>query len=140
MSEDFERLGIKIDRIRHFLPAEAFEASKSGAIFVDVRQDYKSDFKAFDVEKIIYVNHTEIEKRYQELPKNEFLIIANSVGLHSKEVVEFLLNKGYTRLANLNGGIYDWERDGLPMAIDVSERLTRSCACMLKPRERKNKE
>lgn len=140
MSKEIEKLGLKIGQIRHFSPAEALEAAKSGAIFVDVRQDYESDFKVFDVEKIIYLDHTEIEKRYQELPKNEFLIIADSVGLHSKEVVEFLLNKGYTRLANLNGGIYDWERDGLPMSIDVSERLTGSCACMLKPRERKNKE
>ncbi len=139
MSQDFEKLGFKVGRIRHFSPAEAFEAAKNGAIFVDVRQDYESDFKAFDVENIIYLDHTEIEKRYQELPQNEFLIIADSVGLHSKEVVEFLLSKAYTRLANLNGGICDWERDKLPMAIDVTERLTGSCACMLKPRE-KNKQ
>ena len=139
MKTDFENTGIKIADIRHFSPTEAHEAAKSGAIFVDVRQDYESDFKTFDIEKIIYLDHTEIEKKYQKLPKNEFLIIADSVGLHSKEVVEFLQRKGYTRLANLNGGIYDWERDGLPMIVDVSERLTGSCACMLKPREKNKK-
>lgn len=139
MKTDFENTGFKIGNIRHFSPAEAYDAAKRGAVTVDVRQDYESDFKAFDVENIIYVDHTEIERRYQELPKDEYLIIADSVGLHSKEVVEFLLSKGYTRLANLNGGIRDWERDGLPMIIDVSERLTGSCACMLKPREKNRK-
>ena len=135
MKTDFEKLGFRIGEIWHFSPREALEAARNGAIFVDVRQKYESGFKAFDVENIIYMDHTEIEKRYQELPGKMFLIIADSVGLHSKEVVSFLQTKGFNQLANLNGGICDWERDGLPMIMDVNQRLSGACACMLKPRE-----
>jgi rhodanese-related sulfurtransferase len=136
MSEDIETLGFKIGQIRHLSPTEAHMAAKLGAIFVDVRLEYEPKFKAFDVEKIIYIPHDKIKTRYHELPQDEYLVIADSVGLHSKEVVEFLLAKEFSMIANLNGGICDWERDGLPMMIDVNERLSGSCACMLKPREK----
>lgn len=133
MIEDFEKLGFKIGRIRHLSPGEAFEAAKRGAIFVDVRQPFETQYKGLGVEKVIYINHEEIEKRYQELPHDKFLVIADSVGLHSKEAIEFLHGKGFTMLANLNGGIFDWERDGLPLTVNKKEKLTGSCACMLKP-------
>ena len=34
------------------------------------------------------------------------------------------------------GGIIDWEKDDLPMKINTKERLSGSCMCQLKPREK----
>ena len=133
MSADLEDLGFMIGQIHHLSPKEAYEVAKRGAVFVDVRQTYETHYKGFDVEEVIYIDHEEIKERYTGLPQDKFLVIADSVGLHSKEVLEFLKGKGFTLLANLNGGIFDWERDGLPLKINKKEKLTGSCACMLKP-------
>ena len=47
---------------------------------------------------------------------------------------------GYDNVANMAGGIVDWERDGLPINTDVNYRLSGSCMCQLKAREKsKNK-
>ncbi|MBE0662525.1 MAG: hypothetical protein IH597_08655 [Bacteroidales bacterium] len=133
MLTDLEDSGIKIGKIHHLSPREAFEAAKKGAVFVDVRHAYETCYKGFGVEEVIYIDHEEIKERYTGLPQDKFLVIADSVGLHSKEVIEFLQQVGFTHLANLNGGIFDWERDGLPLKTNKKEKLTGSCACMLKP-------
>jgi 3-mercaptopyruvate sulfurtransferase SseA len=46
---------------------------------------------------------------------------------------------GYKNVANLAGGIVDWEKDGLPVSTDVTARLSGSCMCQLKLREGKRK-
>jgi predicted sulfurtransferase len=65
------------------------------------------------------------------------MIFADTVGLRSKEAVIFLKEKGFKKIANMAGGIVDWERDGLPVKLNINERLTGSCMCQLKPRERR---
>jgi hypothetical protein len=47
-----------------------------------------------------------------------------------------LKEKGFSKIANMAGGIVDWEHDGLPIKTNVEERLSGSCICQLKPRER----
>jgi 3-mercaptopyruvate sulfurtransferase SseA len=42
---------------------------------------------------------------------------------------------GYDNVANMAGGIVDWERDGLPLTTDINNRLSGSCMCQLKARE-----
>jgi hypothetical protein len=49
----------------------------------------------------------------------------------------FLINKGQSNIANLAGGIIEWDRDGLPLVINKREQLSGSCACQLKPANRK---
>lgn len=79
--------------------------------------------------------YTAIIRRYHyfdRLPKNRPIIVADAVGLRSKEVVIFLIDNGFTIIANLVGGITDWEKDGLPMVVDNKQRLTGSCMCQLR--------
>lgn len=129
----FEKSGFRIGEMLHLSPKASFEAVSKGAFVIDVRQDYEVNYKGFDVENLICIHHEEIEDRFTELPAGQFLIIADSVGIHSKEVSGFLITKGFSQLANMAGGIFAWERDGLPMTFNKKEKLTGSCACMLKP-------
>ena len=69
--------------------------------------------------------------------ESQHLIFADSGGLRSKEAVVLLKDKGYKKIANMAGGIVEWERDGLPLKTNVEERLSGSCMCQLKPREGK---
>ena len=71
------------------------------------------------------------------LPVDIQLIIADSVGLRSHEAMEFLLGQGFTNIANLAGGIVEWEHDGLPLKKDITEQLDGSCTCQLRPRHKK---
>ncbi len=73
----------------------------------------------------------------QDLPTDQPLIFADAVGLKSRESVLFMNAHGYENVANMAGGIVDWERDGLPLTTDISNRLSGSCMCQLKARESK---
>jgi len=113
------------------------EATENGAIIVDVREDRLTGYKCFDVPKVIYMPKSRLPEEYTGLPVDVQLIIADSVGLRSHEAMEFLLGKGFTNIANLAGGIVEWEHDGLPLKKDISEQLDGSCTCQLRPRHKK---
>jgi rhodanese-related sulfurtransferase len=98
-----------------------------------------SNFKMFHVEKVCYLPFSELANTFQDLPSDQPLIFADAVGLKSREAVLFMNAHGYENVANMAGGIVDWERDGLPLTTDISNRLSGSCMCQLKAREnRKN--
>lgn len=121
-------------------PGSLLRFVKGGAIIVDVREDYLSAFKMFKVDKVIYIPLSQLEEHFKELPDDKPLIFADSVGLRSHEGVLFMNSHGYDNVANMAGGIVDWERDGLPINTDVNYRLSGSCMCQLKAREKsKNK-
>ena len=133
--------GFSAHGVLNLTPKESFEICKEeGAIIVDVRESYMNNFKMFQVGKVLYLPFSELENCYQDLPSDQLLIFADAVGLKSRESVLFMKEHGYKNIANLAGGIVDWERDGLPLTTDTSNRLSGSCMCQLKAREnRKNK-
>jgi len=114
---------------------EALELLTNGSILVDVRPEYELG-RLFDVEQIIYCPYKEIEDHLTELPKDKPLIIADAVGIRSKEVCQLLLNDGFEKIYNLAGGIVDWERMGYPVSKDKSRILTGSCMCQLRVRNK----
>jgi len=113
-----------------------FEATEGEAIIVDVREERLTGYKNFDVPRLIHMPKSRIEQDYVSLPREIPLIIADSVGLRSHEVIEFLLTMGFENIANLAGGIVEWEQDGLPLKIDLTEQLSGSCVCQLRPRKK----
>jgi rhodanese-related sulfurtransferase len=139
MTDIFKGYGIKSNGILNVSPREAFKLVSQGAVIIDVREDYLLSVKAFDVTEVYCFPKSKILEESVTLPFDRFLIFSDSVGLRSKEVVIFLKGKGYKRIANMAGGIVDWERDGLPITTDVNSRLSGSCICQLKPREGKSR-
>jgi rhodanese-related sulfurtransferase len=126
--------------VMNLTPIESFELCKKGAIIVDVREAYMNAFKMFQVERVICLPFSELGKSYHDLPADQPLIFADAVGLKSRDSVIFMQEHGYGNVANLSGGIVDWERDGLPLSTDISNRLSGSCMCQLKPREGRRRE
>ena len=125
--------------VLNLTPKECFELCEKGAIIVDVREEYMNSFKMFKVEKLFYLPYSELNQYYTDLPKDKPLIFADAVGLKSRESVLFMEAHGYENVANLVGGIVDWERDGLPINTDITARLSGSCMCQLKAREKPKK-
>jgi len=127
--------GFMAHEVLNLTPAESYALCVEGAIIVDIRETYMNNFKMFHVEKVIYLPYSELAECYQELPADQPLIFADAVGLKSREGVLFMNAHGYENVANMAGGIVDWERDGLPLTTDVNNRLSGSCMCQLKQRE-----
>ncbi len=132
MDNFFEGYGNAIDGILHLSPKESHELCKNGAILLDVRPELMVSYKTFDVPEYVFCYHQEIVDYYEHLPRNRPIIVADAVGIRSKEIVQFLIEKGYSLVANMVGGITDWEKDGLPMIVDNKQMLTGSCMCQLR--------
>jgi rhodanese-related sulfurtransferase len=137
MDDFFNNTGFESDGILHLTPKQAWELCKKGAVVIDVREEYMNRFKMLDVPEVIYCPFKMLAEHYHDLPQDKPLIFADASGIHSKEAVKLMLAKEYLGIANLAGGLVEWERDGLPLIIDHTEQLSGSCVCQLRPRNRK---
>jgi len=135
MNSLFENYGFVSSGILNVSPREALELCGKGAVIVDVREEYLNNFKNFDLPEILFFPISKLVQKLSELPQDKYLIFADTVGLRSKEAVLLLKDKRFKKVANMAGGIVDWERDGLPLKTNIEERLSGSCMCQLKPRE-----
>jgi len=133
MDQNFNNLGFVIDGIRHLTARQAYECCHNGAVLVDVREEFEVAIKAFGLNGVLHCPFDSFNSIFVTLPREVPLIIADCVGIHSKDAARKLLDNGYTLIANLAGGIMDWERDGLPMNKDI-ELMNGQCPCMIKSR------
>ena len=138
MGSLFHNRGFTSSGFHNLSATEAYnEATVHGAVILDVREERLTGYKCFDVPEVLYLPKSKLNGLYQGLPADIPLIVADSVGLRSHEVMEFLAGKGFKNIANLAGGIVEWEHDGLPLKVDISEQLDGSCVCQLRPRHKK---
>ena len=135
MKDDIKDLGFRIDDLQHISGSDFLSIPFKEAILLDVRPDYELS-RLFDVDNIIYCPKQEIEFRHKELPRDAYLVVADAVGLRSKEIAVKLLALGVIKVCNLSGGIVGWERDGLPVTLDKSRILTGLCMCQLRVRKK----
>ena len=135
MKNYFHNLGFEIGGLLHLTGKQALECLHQGAILVDVREEYEIAIKDFGISAKLLCPFTDFDNLYKTLPHNKPLILADCVGIHSKEAAHKLLNIGFTKIANLVGGIASWERDGLPMSTDV-ETMSGQCMCQIKSRKK----
>lgn len=135
MNPFFKHNGNIINGVINFSPREVLEECKNGAVILDMRRDYEISYKQFDVENILYARIDFIKENYEELPKDKPLIIADHAGVHSKEITAFLMEKGFVNVANMAGGIFEWDKDGLPLKIDAGSMLSGQCLCVLRTKK-----
>ena len=134
MALEIEKYGFVINGLQHVTGKESLDILKEEGYMLDVRPDFES-VKLMNIEHILYCPYDEIKEHYNELPHDTWLILADAVGLRSKEIALFLKEKGFSYILHLAGGVVEWERDGLSVTLDKSRRLTGSCMCQLKQRE-----
>ena len=122
----------------HHISGKDYLSMPENTVILDVRPLYELG-KLFGTDHVIYCPYDEIEANLELIPNDRDVVIADSVGLRSKEVAALLQKKGFKNIHNLAGGIVDWERDGLPVNTDKSRILTGSCMCQLKVRNKNNR-
>lgn len=114
---------------------EAYEKLKSNAILLDIRPEYETNLRVFDVNNVVYLPYSTVGEMPCEIPKDSLLIIADSVGNQSPIVARYLREQGFSHVVSLAGGIVDWDRAGLPLKKDVDYEMIGGCACRLHPQK-----
>ncbi len=134
MSCAFDGQGLVIEGLKFLTPEEALAFLEDDAILVDLRDEIWKNGRTFDVKHLISLPYKSLQTEFNTLPQDRLLILADYVGIYSKESIRFLRDKGYFSVASLIGGIVEWVNDGIPTKINHDEELVGGCACQLKPR------
>jgi rhodanese-related sulfurtransferase len=129
----FADKGIGVGDILALSPGEARSLLIQGAVLIDLRKEYETCYRVFDVPDIIYMTEQEINDARDRLPKNRPLILADNVGMLSRKVAQKLYSKGFDNIAILSGGIIAWVKDGMPVKKDPNYELRGQCSCKLQP-------
>ena len=128
--------------VRNLTPGECYRLAETGKItIVDVREKYLTNFRKFGTRGVIFLPFSRLADEYRTLPgEGRFFVFADSAGLKSREAVLYLMGKGYENVFNMAGGFVEWARDGLPVETDRQYRLSGSCMCQIKAREKDKQE
>jgi len=107
---------------------------KKGALLVDVREKEEVAELAFDVPNIVSIPLSEFEDRYNEIPKDQEVVMVCKAGSKSLRAAGFLVNHGYTNVVNMQHGIARWVQRGFPTkgntaAINGSDSCCSSLEC-----------
>ncbi len=89
-------------------------------LIVDVREP--DEFASERIEGSVLVPISEFAARHVELPRDRPLIMQCHSGSRSSSATMYLLQRGWTDVRNLEGGIGAWVRDGLPVRTGPPEQ------------------
>ena len=124
----------RTDGILNLSPHEAASFLSGGAVLVDLREAYETNFRVFDVDEVLYLPWSAFGARCATLPKDRPLVLADAAGIYSREAARILAAAGYSNIARLSGGMIDWDAEGLPVRRDADYELGGQCACKMKTR------
>ncbi|MBK8558086.1 MAG: rhodanese-like domain-containing protein [Lewinellaceae bacterium] len=88
---------------------------QNGVLLVDVREHSEVEACAYSSPAKIHLPYSELKARFAELPTDQALLFACHSGKRSLRAAAYLSYKGYTRVANLEGGLVAWLAAGLPV-------------------------
>jgi rhodanese-related sulfurtransferase len=82
-------------------------------LLVDVRES--NEYATVRIPGAVLLPLSEIEARFAELPRDRPLLLHCAAGKRSLVAAEFLKRNGYADVANVEGGIIEWQKAGLPV-------------------------
>ena len=129
--------GTHIQGLPFLSPKEAYDALLNGAALVDLRSDDLVEMKAFTVPDIYHIPHRSLATCLSELPKDRFLILADTSGVYTKAAAKLLLENGFSQIACLDGGMLAWDEARLPQDTDPNSMMYGECSCVMKSRKSK---
>lgn len=119
-------------------PRKAWELLQQKlAVLLDIRISDLVKFKQFDIPDVFCMCEMDINNDLTRLPSDKIIIVADSTSNRVIPMLDFLKEKGFPYLASLAGGMVEWEKDGLPVRVIKENRLSGSCTCQLRLREKK---
>jgi len=95
-------------KIKEYCTGSSYKVLMDDNLLVDLRENDEFEKVQFDVPNILHIPFSEINKRYNEIPKDKPIIIASSYGKNGAEVTKMLTEKGYENVSNLTDGLSKW--------------------------------
>lgn len=95
--------------------AEAHMLIGKKTVFVDVREPNEVAEQAYDIPGVIHIPLSVFESRYTEIPKDKQVVMMCRSGRRSQQAYNLLKEKGYTNMTNMEGGMLQWQAQGLPV-------------------------
>lgn len=95
--------------VQQILPTDLqqqLQENPDAFFLLDVREPFEYQIAALDKSVLIPMN--QIPKRFQELNKEESIVVICHHGIRSDIVANYLDEQGFTKIFNLTGGIQDW--------------------------------
>ena len=84
-----------------------------GVLLIDVREPW--EYAAVHAPGAMLIPLGEFVRRFGELPREQELLVICHSGYRSYQAATFLRRQGYPRVANVVGGMEEWEASGLPV-------------------------
>jgi rhodanese-related sulfurtransferase len=106
---------VELPPAREVCPTTTRRLIAEGALLVDVRELAEVAQVAFDVPGVLLLPLSEFEQRFAELPRDRDLVLVCQDAERSLKATYFLMYQGYSRVANLEGGLLKWARKGYPI-------------------------
>ncbi len=85
----------------------------SAPLIVDVRE--ADEFASERIAGVALLPISQLLARHEELPRDRPLLMICRSGSRSGAATQFLLQRGWTDVQNVDGGMLAWMRDGLPV-------------------------
>jgi rhodanese-related sulfurtransferase len=98
--------------MRSMTPADVHAID--GAVIVDVREPHEHE--RAHIEGTIDIPLGELVARIDEVPRNTTVYVLCHVGGRSAQATQYLETQGFDAV-NIDGGIVEWYRAGLPVAV-----------------------
>lgn len=124
---------VELPQAREVCPTATRRLLAEGALLVDVRERTEVALLAFDVPGAVVMPLSEFEQRFAELPRDRDLVMACQSGPRSLKTTYFLMYQGYTRVANLQGGLFKWASKGFPIKGSKAGPEARGPGCCASP-------
>ena len=94
---------------------EAYAAYVRGHVLVDVREPSDVAEKRVDINHLVSLPMSELDQRFDELPTNRPIVLVSRVGNRGNTAAQFLMEHGYSDVTVIDGGLTEWELEGLPV-------------------------
>ena len=98
--------------MRSMTPADVHAID--GAVIVDVREPH--EHQRAHIEGTIDIPLGELVARLDEVPRDTTVYVLCHVGGRSAQATQYLETQGFDAI-NIDGGIVEWYRAGLPVAV-----------------------
>lgn len=104
--------------IEQLMPQEGLDRQQAGWLVVDVREQH--EWEQARIPGAVHVPLSELQSRFEEIPRDQSLVMQCAGGVRSQQAAMFLLQQGYEaeKVANLAHGINGWARMGLPLEME----------------------
>lgn len=97
-------------------------AEMKDVVLLDSREP--REYEVSHIEDAECVGYDELDLSVvEDLPKDQKIVVYCSVGYRSEKVTEKLLEMGFTDVANMYGGIFEWVNMGYPV-VDTDGEMT----------------